>query len=236
MKHPLRHIPLIALMIGISSFVAFDGVEYVSSKKKPKYGIDISHHQGEIKWKQVPKDVQFVYIKATEGASLKDEKYKEYVKGAHDNGFKVGAYHFFRMTSGARAQFKNFKSVAKKSDMDLIPMVDVETLDGRGSRALRDSLNVFIKLVRDYYGKAPMIYAPMGIYNGHLGEAFNRYHLYIGRYGPKGAAGSDPPVINGKGTYTIWQYSEKGSVAGIPKRVDLAKFNPKHNIYSISLR
>ena len=148
----------------------------------------------------------------------------------------MGAYHFFRMTSSAHAQFDNFKSVAKAADMDLIPMVDVETTDGRPNKALRDSLNVFIKLVRNHYGKAPMIYCPMKMYNDHLGESFNRYHLYIGRYGPNGTAGTIPPEIHGKGTYTIWQYSEKGSVTGIPRKVDLAKFNPKHSIYSISLR
>lgn len=234
MKHRIT-LCLLLIIMCCTAFIAVDGVDG-AQKKKAHFGIDISHHQGDIVWKKVPSDLQFVYIKATEGASLRDEKYREYVKGAHSRKLKVGAYHFFRMTSSAHAQFDNFKLVAKKGDMDLIPMVDVETTDGRPNKALRDSLNVFIKLVRNHYGKAPMIYCPMKMYNDHLGESFNRYHLYIGRYGPNGTAGTEPPVIHGKGTYTIWQYSEKGTVAGIPQKVDLAKFNPKHNIYSISLR
>lgn len=202
----------------------------------PRYGIDVSHHQGTIEWKKVPKTIQFVYIKATEGASIKDSQYRTNVKGASAQGFKVGAYHYFHMTSSAQAQFQNFKSVVKKSDLDLIPMVDVETTDGRSSKALRDSLMVFMQLAKDYYGKWPMVYSMQGFYNDHLGTSFNKYHLYIGRYGRNGHAGSNAPEIKGTGTYTIWQYSEKGKVTGITGNVDLAKFNSHHNINSISLR
>lgn len=44
------------------------------------YGIDVSRHQGKIDWKKVRrwknKNLDFVYIKATEGATYVDETYK----------------------------------------------------------------------------------------------------------------------------------------------------------------
>jgi len=48
-----------------------------------------------------------------------------------------------------------------------------------------------------------------------------KYPLYIGRYG------SSVPVVPGKSHYTVWQYSEKGSVQGIEKHVDLCRFHPE---------
>lgn len=231
---PMKNV--VALIAAVLLLLCPPALQAQQKKKPQSYGIDISHHQGDIKWEKVPRNIKFVYIKATEGATVQDDKYRRNVDGAHSRNLKVGAYHYFRMKSSAHAQFNNFKSVVSKSDLDLIPMVDVETTDGRSSKALRDSLQVFIRLVKNHYGKAPMIYSMQGFYNEHLGEKFNRYHLYIGRYGQNGHEGTRPPVINGKGTYTIWQYSERGKVPGISKSVDLARFNSHHSISSISLR
>ena len=197
--------------------------------KPPAYGIDVSHHNGTINWKKVPRSTQFVYIKATEGKGWVDSQYATNIKKAREQGLKVGSYHFFRMTSSATAQFNNFHRTVKKSQQDLLPMVDVETLDGKSPKALRDSLAVFCRLVEKHYGKKPMIYTAVSHYNDWLAPTYNHYHLYLANY-----SGS-VPAIHGKGTYTIWQYTERGTVAGIPNKVDLARFNPKHGVWSIAL-
>ena len=44
-----------------------------------------------------------------------------------------------------------------------------------------------------------------------------------------------PPVIKGKGHYSIWQYSEKGIVNGISKPVDLNRFHPDFIISDLLL-
>lgn len=50
--------------------------------KQDYHGIDVSKHQGRIDWPTVAQDrnVQFVYIKATEGATLVDKRYEENIK------------------------------------------------------------------------------------------------------------------------------------------------------------
>ena len=93
-------------------------------------GFDVSHHQGMIDWKKVRANVGgdvFVYVKCTEGADYTDSAYKYNMWEAKKNGFLVGGYHFFRMTSGAVEQFINFKRALGSVHQDVIPMVDVET-------------------------------------------------------------------------------------------------------------
>lgn len=198
-------------------------------------GIDVSRHQKKIDWKEVSKDkkIQFVYIKATEGATYQDPLYAANIKGARKNGLKVGAYHYFRTTSSARQQFENFKKTAKKADQDLIPIVDVEERKNWTRAQFQDSLKVFIRLVEEYYGKAPMIYSVNSFYNKNCAPEFNTYHLMIGRYNNDPAA---HPTIKGKGTYTLWQYSETGKIKGIEKPVDLDRFNPKYSIDDLLLK
>ena len=53
------------------------------------FGIDVSHHNGKIKWKQVS-DVEFVYVKATEGAKYVDPLYQQNIKGTRAKKLLVG--------------------------------------------------------------------------------------------------------------------------------------------------
>ncbi|MDF9828847.1 GH25 family lysozyme [Parabacteroides sp. PF5-6] len=215
------------------------GLSCISStelKRDAKYhGIDVSRHQKQINWEQVAKDqnIQFVYIKATEGQTHTDPKYKRNIREARRNGLKVGSYHYFRTSSSAHAQFEHFKKTAKKADQDLIPLVDVEEINNWTRSQFQDSLKVFIRLVKEHYGKAPMIYSVNSFYNTNCAPEFNNYHLMIGRYN------NDPrkhPTVKGQGTYTIWQYSESGTVDGIPRPVDLNRFNPKYSVKDLLLK
>ena len=197
---------------------------------KDSVGIDVARYQGDIDWQTVSKEkILFVYIKATEGKTYTDPKFHQNIEGAQKSGLKVGAYHFFRMTSGAREQFNHFYSQLGKYKLDLIPMIDVEKDDGKPKSQLQDSLDVFINLVKQKHGKKPMIYGTQRSYNTYCAPKYNNLHLYIGRYG------SNAPEIIGKGSYTIWQYSEHGKINGIPKAVDLCRFRKGYGVKDIKL-
>lgn len=198
------------------------------NKKQDSFGIDVSHHNGKINWGQLP-DVEFVYVKATEGATYVDPMYQQNIKGARAKKLRVGAYHYFRTTSSVQKQFENYKEHVKKSDIDLIPMVDVEECKKWSTVQLQDSLMRFIQLVKSHYGKAPMIYSVNTFYNKYCAPKFNNYYLMIGRYG------NDKPFIKGKGTYTIWQKSQIGRIAGISKNVDIDIFHKKASVKVILL-
>lgn len=194
-------------------------------------GIDVSHHNGIINWSKVSNEapnIQFVYIKATDGATWQDPLYLNNATGARKVGFRIGVYHFFRMTSSAHDQFTNFSNMLDSSPFDLIPMVDVETRDNAEIGSFRDSLKVFLDLIEEHYHVVPMIYGTNRSYNELCGDAFDgKYPLYIGRYG------DNVPIVRGHSRYTIWQYTEEGSISGIDKHVDLCRFNPESNIDDI---
>lgn len=182
-------------------------------------GIDVSKHNGVIRWENVAKNgkVQFVYVKATEGKSVVDRRYRRNVEGARKAGVKVGAYHFLSSKSSATHQFFHFLEVAKPDEQDLIPVLDVEEGGIRGrwqGKELQDSVEVFARLVKKYYGKLPVIYSNEHFYNKHLAPRLNRYLLFIANYK------SEPSIVGG-GKVNIWQRSQRGHLPGIGEYVDL---------------
>ena len=195
-------------------------------------GIDISHHNGKIDWKKVQKghpEVQFVYIKATEGASWVDSNYDYNLKHARKKGFKVGSYHFFNYRVSAREQFDNFAKNVDSKKQDIIPMVDFEKYgSAKNARNAVAELKVFCRMVKDHYGVYPMIYTNERIYNDHLSKDFKKYHLFIANYK------SRLPELKDGARYTIWQFSERGRIEGIKERVDLDRFHPDFSLSSIT--
>lgn len=129
-------------------------------------GIDISHHN-DVCWKCIAENpnIEFCYIKATEGKGMKDPKCKEYNKAAKQIGLSVGLYHYFRTNVSAEDQFKNFKSVYNSIDSDLIPVIDVEDKgnDYSNSSLVNKRLSKLIELFYQEYKVYPIIY--MGSFN-----------------------------------------------------------------------
>ncbi len=190
------------------------------NEQAPYDGIDISSHQGFIDWAKVSSDknIRFVYIKATEGATYRSPHYAHNLTQAHRHGLLVGSYHYLSPTSSIDEQFDNFSKFALPRIQDLVPMLDVETRGEWSRSQLIDSVEKFCHLTERLYGVQPMIYSTMGFYNKNLTPHFNNRHLYIGRYS------NSEPEINWEGHYTIWQYSETGIIPGIDAYVDLCRY------------
>ena len=203
-------------------FKSWTHIDEIIPEHKGYDGIDVSKHQGKIDWSKVAEDktIQFVYIKATEGRTMLDSRYHENIKGARKAGLKVGSYHFFTSWRTARDQFENFRKHIKRSEQDLIPMVDVEESGCRNaSRSdLQKNLAEFMELMKAEYGCYPLLYSQYRFYNEKLAPEFNKYFIFMARYS------SSEPVLRGNGKHNIWQYSERGKVSGIKGHVDLDRF------------
>ena len=88
-------------------------------------GIDVSKHNGVIKWKEIAKNkrIKFVYIRATHGKGYVDRHYRRNIRLARKYGLKVGSYHLMSAGSSVTAQFRDFQKMVKKSEQDLIPCI-----------------------------------------------------------------------------------------------------------------
>jgi lysozyme len=219
-KYIIEIIALSFIGVGVLFLVGWVVAIDIKSKintDKETIGIDVSHHQKKIDWSKVRKwqgkPIEFVYMKATEGATYQDPKYKYNIKHARANGLKVGSYHYFRTSSSVDDQFNNLIRNVKKNEQDLIPVIDVEECRNWDIKTFHRNLQEFLDKVEKHYGTKPMIYCVNSFYNKYL-LRYSGYKLMIGRYSRK-----SPMMI--KGDWTVWQFSESGKVDGIPRNVDI---------------
>lgn len=184
-------------------------------------GIDVSHHQGEIDWNTVfslhnskNKDsIQFVYCKATESKNHIDSEWNRNRSWLLKHNIKHGAYHFFSSKSYPVPQAKHFLSIWKKQDGDLPPVLDVET-EGFSDSDLIEKMKIWLELVEQKSGMRPIIYTSYNFYKTKFKNYFPKHKFWIAAYSRKPSAIQDKNVIH-------WQFSERGKVNGIKKKVDL---------------
>lgn len=110
----------------INSMVTEKSVQAVNIHNNVK-GINISNNDGDIDLSSVSQaDGEYVYLKATEGATFKDEYMDTYYKQCKKLGMKVGVYHYLVSTSTPEEQADSFYEMISKYNWDLIPMLDTE--------------------------------------------------------------------------------------------------------------
>ena len=208
-------------------------VKVQSSRESSDYdGIDVSSYQKDIDWDAVCNDkkIRFVYVKATEGATYTSPHFRYNIENARKHGLKVGSYHFLRTTSSLQSQFENFTRAVKPEEQDLVPLIDIEQRGNWTPKQIVDSLEVFIKMVSKHYNCRPMIYTMTSFYNKYLASHFKKYPLFIARYS------ESAPELNDGANYTLWQYTDQGTVKGIDHAVDMCRFAKDKRIADILLR
>ncbi len=191
------------------------------------HGIDLSHYQGEVFWEKVGdnRKMAYVYLKATEGGDNIDSRYAKNILMAKENGLKVGSYHFFRPKTPLKKQLENFTAQCRAEDQDLIPMIDIETTAGLTREDFRDSLMTFLSMVEEHYGQKPLLYTGANFYDRYLsGGLVDQYKIMIAQY-----TDFEPRLIDGR-SITMWQYTGKGSIAGVKGYVDKSRFMDQHGL------
>ncbi|MCR5476189.1 MAG: glycoside hydrolase family 25 protein [Lachnospiraceae bacterium] len=190
-------------------------------------GIDVSSHQGEIKWDQVAADgVEFAIIRVLfrgygSGAIVEDERFDDNISGALANGVQVGAYVFSQAITEEEMLEEANLAIEKVSPYAAgVPIViDVERVAGANPRmdALSpsertDLVLLFCETVRKA-GYQPYIY-----FNTEMSILF----LELERLEeiPKWYASYSEDLFFPY-AFDLYQYSEKGSVQGIKGNVDL---------------
>lgn len=184
-------------------------------------GIDVSHHNGTINWTKVKTaGYQFAYIKATESTNFIDSNFQTNVKNAKAVGLKTGAYHFARPNGSASdgtAEAQYFLSQITKVDLDLLPCLDLEASNLNAAQTA-SWVDAFAAEIKRQIGKRILLYTGLWFMNqlgGGLSSKLAKYPLWVSHYK------TSAPPNNGWTNWTVWQYSDKGTVPGITGGVDV---------------
>jgi lysozyme len=184
----------------------------------PSFGIDISHHQGDIDWDHLLVNnrydtlIKFVYCKATEGTNHIDRNWQKNRAKLKKLRIAHGAYHFFSPNQPVMEQANHFLNQWQKTDEDLPPVLDVETA-GTSTASLITAMKIWLQQVERKTGMRPIIYTSLHFFETKFKQDFAAYKFWIAAYSRKPVALEDSRVIH-------WQYSETGKLPGINELVD----------------
>lgn len=186
------------------------------------YGIDVSKWQGVINWNSVrASGKNFAMLRISHGTS-KDAYFETNYNGARSAGVRVGVYCFNEATTveGAIAEAKQVLAYLDGRPLSYPIALDMESWGSVGniSNATRTDMVYAFKKVVEGAGYKFILYANKNWLDNYFDNSrLNGIDLWIARYCDydKGHR------YTGAGNVRIWQYSSKGSVAGISGNVDL---------------
>jgi lysozyme len=190
-------------------------------------GVDVSHHNGDVDWLKVRKaGYSFTFLKATEGVTYTDPTFGRNRDRSAAAGLYVGAYHFYRTTSGAAEQANHFCDiVGSMRNGELPPVLDIEDESQWKKLSSDEAIKLvltWLTTVRSRLGVAPLVYASPSFINDILANApaLKEFALWLANYNVP-----FPSVPGPWTSWTFWQYSEHGRVDGITTDTDLNRFN-----------
>jgi lysozyme len=115
------------------------------------FGIDVSHWQGKINWRQVSeaksftyyqsvkkntvkgirknKKIEYCFIKATEGLHFVDKRFSQNLQGCVQYKIPRTGYHYYRFAHNPRKQAHNYINNVPRTKINLPPVIDVEYKD-----------------------------------------------------------------------------------------------------------
>lgn len=176
-------------------------------------GVDVSHYQGTIDWETLAgQDLDFAFIKATEGSTYQDEYFCENWKAAGETPLYIGAYHFFSFDSAGETQARFFIDTVGDLSGKLAPVVDVEYYGDKENNPpdkaeVTRNLGALLDILEEYYGTKPIIYTTYAGYRDYIKGVFEDYPLWARNvYCP-------PDILFGSG-WSFWQYTDQAVLDG----------------------
>ena len=187
-------------------------------------GIDVSKWNGTIDWNAVKNSgVSYVIIRcgyrgSTTGAMIEDPVFKSNIKGATAAGLKVGVYFFSQAVNEVEAVEEASMTIGliKNYSISYPVFLDVEPSGGRADKIDKDTRTKVIKAYCETIknsGYTPGVYANKTWLESYMNAGeLGSYKIWLAQY-------STAPTYAGK--IDLWQYTSKGSVAGIGGHTDL---------------
>ena len=181
-------------------------------------GIDVSNYQTVSDWDAVyAAGKRFAFVKATEGGTYTNPQFAAQMNGASDGGVLAGAYHFARPNSNTAAtEASKFLSVAgdyAKAGW-LRPVLDIET-SSLSKAATSAWVNDWCNRVASATGVRPLVYTYVSFAADKLDSTVTQWSPWIASYNGRDPLTSAPSGTAPWTSWSFWQYSQTGRVAGI---------------------
>lgn len=189
------------------------------------HGLDLSHHNARVDWDKIKKTkaenvrIDFVYLKATEGATHLDRQFARNWREAERVGIRRGAYHFYNPRVYSDQQANNFIQQVKMQPGDLPPVLDLEIEAGKPPEIILKGVRNWLTLIEEHYGVRPVIYVNEHFYKKYIAGNFDEYPLWLAGYSKVHL-----DDLAESSNVLFWQHSEKGHVDGIRGFVDFNVF------------
>ena len=181
--------------------------------------IDLSDANTVTDWSQLKAQVDGAYIKATEGATYINPKFKKYALNALYKNIPVGFYHYFWPHGNvvdARQQAIHFYNAIRQFNYKLYPVLDIEEDNQHTSQEVCADVIAFANEFKALSGHSIMIYSYPDYADRCLQDSrLSAYPLWIANYKVK-----QPNDTMTWHKYAMWQYSDTTYVNGISNAVD----------------
>lgn len=190
--------------------------------------IDISHFQGTPDFAKVrAAGIAGVVHKATQGLSGVDSTFAAAKSNALAAGLLFGAYHFGTGSGSGADQAAWFLSIVKP-DASTLCVIDFEPNPSTsGTTMTLPQLLDWITTVQASTGRWPVVYGGKSLLFGAVGSQPNatlaQCPLWVAQYTSAAQPSGIPSQI--WPDWTLWQYTENGTVDGITTPVDRDRFN-----------
>lgn len=183
------------------------------------HGIDVSTYQGDINFDLVKQaGIQIVYIKATEGKTLIDPKFRRNYEEAKKQGMKIGFYHFVRARNEQEAiqEAEFFANTIAGTTPNCRLAMDFEIFGDLSKEEINQISLAFLQKLHELTQKEVIVYSNANDARTIFTEEISKnYPLWIAQYGV-----NKPSDV---GTWNVWigyQYTDRGRINGISSFVD----------------
>lgn len=187
-------------------------------------GIDVSVWNGNIDWSKAAKEVDFAVLRAGFGKVMtqKDGKFEANYSGCKANGVKVGIYwySYAKTVDEAKIEARTCLAVlgGKKLDMPIWYDIEENSTFATGKANVSAIADAFLTIIAAAGYKVGIYSSYSALQNYFTDDVKNKYDVWVAHVGNGGA-----PLTSTSypGKKNMWQYSWKGSVAGISGDVDM---------------
>lgn len=228
---------VISILLGVAALTSInvkrelpeEFIEKIGTCSKPTgeivcKGIDVSSYQLDIDFKKVKADgYDFVILRAGTGKG-KDRNFETYYKQAKKAGLDIGCYFYSYASTveDAEEEAKTLLTYIEDKEFTYPVFYDFEESSLWSYDRVETNtkmINAFCKLIK-FNGYYPGVYTSSHIHRNYIDQSIidSKWDVWIANYGTYSGTENYEKFSS---SFSMWQYSDRGSVDGISTNVDM---------------